>query len=99
MKESKGLPLHTSASGSWAFVGLGSTVVGVLAVVMGSLSLSGNGVVAAAAIVGFASVLSKLCKVGVNRLEISAKVSEEGIRSVCFKLDTTGTSVLFVSSS
>lgn len=95
MKESKGLPLHTSASGSLAFVGLGSAVVGVLAVVMGSvvLILSGNGVV------GFASVLSKLCELGVNRLEISAKVSEDGIRSVCCDLDTPGISVLFASSS
>lgn len=94
MKESKGLPLHTSASGSLAFVGFGSAVVVVLTVVIGSVAiiLSGNGVVAGTEIVGFASV-------GVNRLETSAKVSEDRIRGSLCNLETPGTSVLFVSSS
>lgn len=43
MKESKGLPLQTSASGSLAFVGVGSAAEVVRAVVVGFLMVEGNG--------------------------------------------------------
>jgi len=42
MKESKGLPLQTSASGSLAFVGVRSAVEVVRAVVVGVLMVEGN---------------------------------------------------------
>lgn len=107
MKESKGLPLHTSASGSLAFVGVGSEVEVVCGVVVGFLMVEANlncvvGLAAVVAISGVGLLLnvkSVICEAGVNRLNISAKIAGDGVKMLCCDLDLFGASVLFASSS
>lgn len=105
MKESKGLPLQTSASGSLAFVDVCSAVEVVRGVVVGFLIEEAN----LKCVVGLAAVAisgdglsfnieSKTCEAGVKRLNISAKVAGDGVKILCCDLDLIGTSVLFISS-
>lgn len=100
MKESKGLPLQASASGSLAFVGVGSAVVAGFLMVVANLNCVVG--VAAVAISGVGLSLneeSKICEAGVNRLNISAKISGDGVTILSCDLDLFGASVLFASSS
>lgn len=106
MKESKGLPLQTSASGSLAFVGVGSEVEVVRGVVVGFSMVEANlnCVVGLAAVaisgVGLSlNVKSVICEAGVNRLNISAKVAGDWVKILCCDLDLFGASVVFASSS
>lgn len=106
MKESKGLPLQTSASGSLAFVGVGSEVDVVRGGVVGFLmvEVNLNCVVGLAAVaisgVGLSlNVKSLICEAGVKRLNISGKVAGDGVKILCCDLDLFGASVLFASSS